>query len=193
MRRSLLSRIASLTIQSTCLISILRLQSLYVVSHTDDISWNNPLPAIWSSTEVNVGILCSCLPTLKGLVSRFYPSLFGSTLHTYGNASRASAPIEFGDISSRPPQPHELVAGERVDRFDDKEKGALRYEAFEADDKDDTGENHARRGSRMSYYRHSKTPSIVELDGGRRDDETIGSEGGSIRQLAPIPRSYQPM
>ena len=178
---------------STCLISILRLQSLYVVSHTDDITWNNPLPAIWSSTEVNVGILCSCLPTLKGLISRFYPSLFASNVHTYGYASRASAPIEIGDISSRPPEPHELVAGDRVKELGNAEKNTPRYEAYGVDDKYHAGDVPSRSNSNMSYYRHSKTPSMVEQDSGRRDDETIGSEGGSIRQLAPIPRSYQPM
>lgn len=49
------------------------------MSETDDISWNNPLAAIWSSTETNVGIICSCLPTLKGCVSRVVPRLLSST------------------------------------------------------------------------------------------------------------------
>lgn len=43
----------------TCIISILRLQSLYVISKSTDVSWDNPLAAIWSSMEVNVGIICS--------------------------------------------------------------------------------------------------------------------------------------
>ncbi|EMC96856.1 hypothetical protein BAUCODRAFT_41690, partial [Baudoinia panamericana UAMH 10762] len=60
----------------TCIVSILRLYSLYVISATTDISWNNPLAAIWSSVEINTGILCSCLPTLKGCVTRFFPNLF---------------------------------------------------------------------------------------------------------------------
>lgn len=57
----------------TCIISILRLQSLLVFLHDPDLSWHNPLVAIWSSMEVNVGILCSCLPTLKTLVTRWFP------------------------------------------------------------------------------------------------------------------------
>ena len=68
-----------LTEGSTCIISILRLQSLYVVSVSDDITWDNPLAAIWSSTETNVGIICSCLPTLKGCVAHFFPRFFPST------------------------------------------------------------------------------------------------------------------
>ena len=41
----------------TCLISILRLQSLYVISKSNDVTWDNPLAAIWSSLEVNIGIM----------------------------------------------------------------------------------------------------------------------------------------
>lgn len=63
----------------TILVSILRLNSLYVVSKSTDITWTNPLAAIWSSTEINTGIICSCLPTLKGCVARFFPRLFGSS------------------------------------------------------------------------------------------------------------------
>lgn len=63
---------------TTCLISVLRLHSLYIASKTKDLSWDNPMPAIWSSTELNVAILCSCLPTLKGLISRIWPRLLSS-------------------------------------------------------------------------------------------------------------------
>ncbi|EMF11630.1 uncharacterized protein SEPMUDRAFT_149566 [Sphaerulina musiva SO2202] len=61
-----------------CVISVLRLSSLYTISISTDVSWDNPLAAIWSSCEVNVGILCSCLPTLKGCVARYFPVLFSS-------------------------------------------------------------------------------------------------------------------
>jgi hypothetical protein len=84
----------------TCIISILRLQSLLVFLHNTDISWHNPLAAIWSSLEVNIGILCSCLPTLKAMVSRYFPRAFNSSYlrgsdhshergHTDGEGERA--------------------------------------------------------------------------------------------------------
>jgi hypothetical protein len=63
----------------TCIISILRLQSLLVFLQTTDISYHNPLAAIWSSLEVNIGILCSCLPTLKAMVTRWFPRAFGNS------------------------------------------------------------------------------------------------------------------
>ncbi|KAK3109907.1 hypothetical protein LTR53_016352 [Teratosphaeriaceae sp. CCFEE 6253] len=75
----------------TCVVSILRLQSLYVISKATDVSWNNPLAAIWSSVEINTGILCSCLPTLKACVSRFWPRLFTTKHSRSRTTARQSA------------------------------------------------------------------------------------------------------
>lgn len=69
----------------TCIISILRLQSLLVFLHNSDISWHNPLAAIWSSLEVNIGITCSCLPTLKALVTTWFPRAFHTSSYLRGS------------------------------------------------------------------------------------------------------------
>lgn len=66
----------------TCVVSLLRLQSLYAISVSHDISWDNPMAALWSNLEVNIGIMCSCLPMLKALVLRAFPLLFSSTMGT---------------------------------------------------------------------------------------------------------------
>lgn len=58
----------------TCIISILRLQSLYVVSQATDVSWHNPMAAIWSNLELNTAIMCSCLPTLRCIFPRIFKS-----------------------------------------------------------------------------------------------------------------------
>ncbi|KAF7187939.1 Satratoxin biosynthesis SC1 cluster protein 4, partial [Pseudocercospora fuligena] len=74
----------------SCLMSILRLQSLYVISKSTDVSWDNPLAAIYSSMEVNIGITCSCLPTLKGLATRVFPKLtFGDSYLKTRSRSRS--------------------------------------------------------------------------------------------------------
>ena len=74
---------------STCVVSVLRLQSLYVISKAKDITWENPLAAIWSSVEINTGILCSCLPTLRGLITRIFPNLFGTHRSPYNLKQRS--------------------------------------------------------------------------------------------------------
>lgn len=90
----------------TCLISILRLESLITFLHTTDISWNNPLAAIWSSVEVNTGILCSCIPTLKALVTRLFPRVFNSSyLHSGGDARRPSGPFYNATAASHTSNP----------------------------------------------------------------------------------------
>lgn len=75
----------------TCVVSLLRLQSLYAVSVSNDISWDNPMAALWSNLEVNIGIICSCLPTLKTCILRVFPRLFSS--HRATESGRAVATI----------------------------------------------------------------------------------------------------
>ncbi|KAK3067215.1 hypothetical protein LTR53_016044 [Teratosphaeriaceae sp. CCFEE 6253] len=93
----------------TCIVSILRLESLYAASHSsDDASYNSSFAALWSSTEVNIGILCSCLPTLKTLVSKLFPRLFTSYHRSRPSAgldsratfgSRKKSRITHGEVS----------------------------------------------------------------------------------------------
>jgi len=45
------------------------------VAEQIDFSWYASLSFMWSAVEVNVGILCACVPSLKPLVSRILPSL----------------------------------------------------------------------------------------------------------------------
>jgi hypothetical protein len=56
---------------------------------------------MWSAIEVNVGIICACIPTLKPLVSRISPRLLGK-----GDST------EKAGISAQPPPPggHHLAA-----------------------------------------------------------------------------------
>lgn len=43
--------------------------------NSTDTSWNVSLSFMWSAVEVNVGIMCACVPGLKPLVSRFLPRM----------------------------------------------------------------------------------------------------------------------
>jgi hypothetical protein len=85
----------------TCIISILRLQSLLVFLQTTDISYHNPLAAIWSSLEVNIGITCSCIPTLKAMVTRWFPRAFGSSyLRGSDHSHERRGCVILGDLGS---------------------------------------------------------------------------------------------
>ncbi|KAF2453666.1 hypothetical protein BDY21DRAFT_292640, partial [Lineolata rhizophorae] len=58
--------------------SILRLYSLYIISRTQDMSWDNTDPAVWSNVELNIGIMCASLPTLRPLIALVFPRLLPS-------------------------------------------------------------------------------------------------------------------
>jgi len=45
------------------------------VTKQDDFSWYASLSFMWSAVEVNLGIICACVPSLKPLASRILPSL----------------------------------------------------------------------------------------------------------------------
>lgn len=40
-----------------------------------DFAWNASLSLMWSAVEVNVGIICACIPTLKPLILRLLPAM----------------------------------------------------------------------------------------------------------------------
>jgi hypothetical protein len=50
--------------------SIIRLQSLRIFTLSDDPNYDSLPINTWSMVEVNIGIVCACVPTLKPLVSR---------------------------------------------------------------------------------------------------------------------------
>ncbi|KAL1656297.1 hypothetical protein SLS61_000759 [Didymella pomorum] len=65
--------------------SICRLHALYILTHTNDITWDNPGTAIWSAIELNIGILCASLPTLRAFFIRIWPKAFLSSYNSRRN------------------------------------------------------------------------------------------------------------
>lgn len=64
---------------SACAISIVRLNELHRTKGSKDPLWDSAATAYWSAIELNVGILCACLPTLRPLIKKFAPRLLGSS------------------------------------------------------------------------------------------------------------------
>ncbi|KAF3912468.1 hypothetical protein ABW20_dc0104410 [Dactylellina cionopaga] len=62
-----------------CIVSILRLRFLIILSKSMDPTWDQPATAYWSAIEMNISIVCACLPALKPLMSLVAPSVFGTT------------------------------------------------------------------------------------------------------------------
>ncbi len=57
---------------STVIISIIRIRYLKLF---DDFTWENTDSSLWSIGELSSAITCACLPTLRPLLSRYFPSL----------------------------------------------------------------------------------------------------------------------
>ncbi|CAD6444800.1 4d4500dc-d5f4-4f54-8bcd-c12e6fac5846 [Sclerotinia trifoliorum] len=70
-----------------------------------DFPYNASLSFMWSAVEVNIGIVCACIPTLKPLVKRILPAMIldrasgrrGSRTHTTEKFESAS-PQSGGDV-----------------------------------------------------------------------------------------------
>jgi hypothetical protein len=43
----------------------------------------------WSTIEINVGIACACMPTIRLMLQHFFPGIMGTTVQrsTMGNSS----------------------------------------------------------------------------------------------------------
>jgi hypothetical protein len=54
-----------------------------------DQTWHSPLLCIWSAVELNIAIICSCAPTLRCLIQRFWPKLLSSVVANYASGRRS--------------------------------------------------------------------------------------------------------
>jgi len=90
-----------LTGQSICVVSILRLPVLIVAAKSKDPTGDNPAVAKWSIVELNVAIICSSLTTLRPLILRWFPTIFGSLDgHGQGGHSYDMMPPTIGSAST---------------------------------------------------------------------------------------------
>ncbi|KND87683.1 hypothetical protein TOPH_07651 [Tolypocladium ophioglossoides CBS 100239] len=72
-------------------VSILRLQSLIYFANSTNPTWDQWIVAWWSTIEVNVGMICTCLPTVRLILVRACPRVFST------NASRNKSELGYGN------------------------------------------------------------------------------------------------
>lgn len=74
-------------------------------NHTRNGSWDTSLSFMWSAIDVNVSIVCACIPTLRPLVSKIMPSFVtgagGEANKSSGRAPHLGGVGETGDGSFR--------------------------------------------------------------------------------------------
>ncbi|KAL1883188.1 hypothetical protein Daus18300_000246 [Diaporthe australafricana] len=69
-------------------VSIVRLSALVEFATTTNATYDNVPTAYWSVLELFVSIICCCLPAVRSLLKRVFPSCFGST----GDSKNTPAP-----------------------------------------------------------------------------------------------------
>jgi len=57
------------------IVSIIRLGSLITFANSENPTWNDLEVSTWSSIEINIGIICAGMPTLRLLMVRVFPAL----------------------------------------------------------------------------------------------------------------------
>lgn len=74
-----------------------------------DFAWNASLSLMWSAVEVNVGMTCACVPTLKPLILKLLPAMLydpngtRSTISKGPNDSDTPSMANHGSVAPPPP------------------------------------------------------------------------------------------
>ncbi|KAH8595616.1 hypothetical protein B0O99DRAFT_151461 [Bisporella sp. PMI_857] len=71
-----------------CVTSVVRLKYMIDFGHTQDPTWDNAIPAVWSVVELSIATICACLPSMRALLARWLPRMF--------DISSAAAPANPG-------------------------------------------------------------------------------------------------
>lgn len=80
-------------------VSAIRLYSLIHFANTQNITWNYVDAGLWSLIEIDVSIVCGCMPAHRLLIAKAWPKMqttFNSGKHTSTKQSRLGGNTELG-------------------------------------------------------------------------------------------------
>jgi hypothetical protein len=66
--------------------SVARLHTIAEFGNTTNPTYDYQFLAIWSLVEIDMGVICACMPGMAGLLKRIWPRILGSTArsgHSY--------------------------------------------------------------------------------------------------------------
>ncbi|KAL6408605.1 integral membrane protein PTH11 [Ilyonectria robusta] len=63
-------------------VSIIRLQSIINFGSSVNATYDQLYISVWSTIEINVGIMCTCMPAIRMMLVRFFPALRGTSQDT---------------------------------------------------------------------------------------------------------------
>ena len=68
-------------VPSVTVVSIVRLQFLVSLGSSTNPTYDQIDVSIWSTVEINIGIICTCLPAIRLFLVRRFPVLGGGSSH----------------------------------------------------------------------------------------------------------------
>ncbi|KAF4307534.1 hypothetical protein GTA08_BOTSDO03810 [Botryosphaeria dothidea] len=72
-------------------VSVLRLETLFHFSNSANFTWESAPFGYWSTVEMDVGIICACMPAVQALLKRIWPTVFGSTAGSKGTGKASTS------------------------------------------------------------------------------------------------------
>ncbi|KAF0640558.1 hypothetical protein FPSE5266_10085 [Fusarium pseudograminearum] len=85
---------------SVCVISIIRLQSLSVLLHDPDLTYNTVMALMWCVLELNLSIIGGSMATIKPFLRIAIPRMFTTNYGKYGASASAGIHLESKDRST---------------------------------------------------------------------------------------------
>ncbi|KFY95103.1 hypothetical protein V498_03520 [Pseudogymnoascus sp. VKM F-4517 (FW-2822)] len=76
-----------------------------------DFAFTVSYPLMWTAVEVNIGIVCACIPTLKPVVKRILPILLESTRHHSSEETRITSVANVDNTDGSNPSPKSTLPG----------------------------------------------------------------------------------
>lgn len=97
---------------SGTIISIIRFRAVLIYAKSINPTFDQAKQGLLAALEINVGFICACLPTVRLILARLFPTLFGSgetksrrcAVPAQTNALFMNKPaeyVEMGDVSSQ--------------------------------------------------------------------------------------------
>ncbi|EXJ56350.1 uncharacterized protein A1O5_12617 [Cladophialophora psammophila CBS 110553] len=84
-------------------VSALRLDTLFQFAKSHNLTWDTTAFGYWSCIEMDVGVICACMPAMYSLFKHYFPKIVAGTIQSkskvsgaYGSRSGAGTPgIQF--------------------------------------------------------------------------------------------------
>jgi hypothetical protein len=78
-------------------VSVIRLYSLIHFANTENITWNYVDAGMWSLIEIDVSIVCGCMPAFRLLIAKMWPKIRSTLDASKGTSSKLSKFVDNTD------------------------------------------------------------------------------------------------